>query len=160
MLTENDVVTAVATHLTKQGYHIDKALTTVERGIDIVAKRQSTGERLLIEAKGGTSSKEATARFGKPFTLNQARSHVSVAFYCAAKLYHRHSSENVKVALAFPDDSAHRGLVDDISSALDVLGVGVFFVGTDHQVTENPVLRKQIAAQPGSPPDVPQAAHR
>lgn len=148
MLTENDVVKAVATHLRKQGYHIDKALTTVERGIDIVANRQSTGETLFIEAKGGTSSKEATARFGKPFTPNQARSHVSVALYCVAKLYHRHSSENVKIALALPDDPVHRGLIGDINSALDALGVGVFFVGADNRVTEKPVFQKQVAAKP------------
>ena len=160
MLTENDVVTAVAKHLTTRGYCIVNALTTVERGIDIVAKRQPTGETLFVEAKGGTSSKKGTARFGKPFTRNQAKSHVSVALYFAAKLYHRHSSENVKVALALPDDLVHCGLVDDISSVLSMLGVGVFFVGADHRVTENPVLRKQLAAQPGSPPDAPQAAHR
>jgi len=160
VLTENDVVKAVAAHLAENGYRIDKALTTIERGIDIVAESRSTGDRLLVEAKGGTSSKSSTARFGEPFTLNQARSHVSVALYCAAKLYHRHSSENVTVALALPDDSVHRGLVNDIASALDVLGIGVFFVGADSRVTERPAVRRQVAAQPGSPPDAPQAARR
>lgn len=145
MLTENDVVKAVATYLTIQGYRIDKALTTVEQGIDIVAKHLHTDELLFVEAKGGTSSKEATARFGKPFTPNQAKSHVSVALYCAAKLYHRHSTENVNVALALPDDLVHRSLVDNISSALDVLGIGVFFVDAKHEVTENPVIRKKVA---------------
>ncbi len=159
MLTENDVVKAVAAHLAENGYRVDQALTTVERGIDVVAVSRSTGARLLVEAKGGTTSKP-TRRSGKPFTPSQARSHVSVALYCAAKLYHRRSSENVTVALAFPDDSVHRELVDDIVSALEVLGIGVFFVGADRSVTQRPAVRSRVAAQPGRPTDAPQTARR
>jgi hypothetical protein len=47
----------------------------MERGVDIVAVHLATGERLFVEAKGGTSSTAATARFGKPFTWNQPKGH-------------------------------------------------------------------------------------
>ncbi len=129
------MVQAVAGHLATEGYRIDKALSTVERGVDIVAAHLATGERLLVEAKGGTSSKAATRRFGKSFTRNQAKSHVSVAFYYAAKLRQRHSPEGARVALAFPDDANHRALVEDISSALGVLRIAVFLVDAARRVT-------------------------
>lgn len=134
MLTENDVIQAVSEYLRSKGYRIDRALSTAERGIDIVAVNGSTEKRLLVEAKGGTSSKAATARFGKPFTLNQARSHVSVALYCAARLRHLYLTERPEIALAFPDDNTHRRLVEEMHSTLQALEIAVFFVDADRQV--------------------------
>lgn len=135
MLTENDVVQAVAGYLKGEGYRIVSSLSTSQRGIDIVAEHPSTKKRLLVEAKGGTSSKEGTANYGNPFTSNQAKTHVSVAFYCAAMLRQKHSSEGAEVALAFPEDATHRALVEGISSALKLLGVSVFFVDSSRRVT-------------------------
>ena len=135
MLTENDVVQAVAAYLKGEGYEIVSSLSTRQRGIDIIAEHPSTKKRLLIEAKGGTSSKEGTANYGKPFTSNQAKTHVSVAFYYAAMLQQKHLSEGAEVALAFPEDVRHRKLVEDISSALKLLGVSVFFVDSSRRVT-------------------------
>lgn len=135
MLTENDVVQAVAGHLEGEGYRIVSSLSTSQRGIDIVAEHPSTKKRLLVEAKGGTSSKEGTANYGNPFTSNQAKTHVSVAFYYAAMLRQKHSSEGAEVALAFPEDATHRALVEGISSALNLLGVSVFFVDSLRRVT-------------------------
>ena len=66
MLTENDVVQAVAGHLEDEGYRIVRALSTNQRGIDIVAEHPATKKQLLVEAKGGTSSKEGTANYGAP----------------------------------------------------------------------------------------------
>ena len=134
MLTENDVVKAVAAHLKTEGYRVESTRSTVERGVDIVAIHPDTKRQLLVEAKGGTSSKSTTARYGRPFTPNQAKSHVSVAFYYAAKLRQRHSPDGAQIAMAFPDDSQHRTLVDDISSALDALGISVFFVNAARRV--------------------------
>lgn len=134
MLTEDDVVKAVAAHLKSEGYCVESTCSTGERGVDIVAIHSATNRRLLVEAKGGTSSKSTTARYGSPFTPNQAKSHVSVAFYYAAKLRQRHSAEGAEIAMAFPDDPQHRMLVDDITSALDTLGISVFFVDAAHRV--------------------------
>ena len=128
MITENDVVRAVADHLQVQGYRIDRQLSMVERGIDIDAVHPARGERLLVEAKGATSSKVGSSRFGKPFSPNQAKSHVSVAFYCGAKLVQRHAKEGTRVALAFPDDKNHRRLIEDIEAVLGSLNIAVFFV--------------------------------
>lgn len=95
MLTENEIIEALAEHLRQDGYRIDKQLTTLEQGIDIDAVHLATGRRLLVEAKGGTSSKDGTPRFGKPFSPNQAKSHVAVAFYCGAEMLQAYASEAV-----------------------------------------------------------------
>jgi hypothetical protein len=134
-LTENDVVKAVAAHLAARGYRIDRALSTSEQGIDIVGFHERSNRKMYVEAKGGTSSKPATNRFGKGFTPNQAKSHVSVALYCAARLHENAEAENADVALAFPGDVTHRKLVQRISKALQALSVTVYFVGEDHSVS-------------------------
>lgn len=137
MLTENDIVQAVAKYLEGIGFRIESALSTQEHGIDIVAEHPVTKKRVLVEAKGGTSSKIGSKRYGKPFSLNQAKTHVSVAFYWAAKLRENFLSQpaDVEIALAFPTDDAHRRLVENIYSALSTLGITVFFVDEDRQVT-------------------------
>src|SRR4051794_27602850 len=86
MLTENDVVEAVAAHLPSLGYIVEATCTTTQRGIDIVARHGRTGRRLRVEAKGGTSSKDHTDRYGKCFSPGQVVSHVSRALYKAAVL--------------------------------------------------------------------------
>ena len=138
MLTENEIVQTLAEHLRQTGYRIDNQLTTLEQGVDLDATNTATGRPLLIEAKGGTSSKEGTARFGKPFSHNQAKSHVSVAFYCAAKMLQKYAPEAAQIALASPDDRNHRGFVVAISAALNKLEVAVYFVDESRQVRTFP----------------------
>jgi len=150
-------VQAVAAHLKAEGYRIDSALATNERGIDIVAVIPGTKRQLLVEARGGTSSKPGTANFGNPFSSNQAKTHVSVAFYFAAMLRQEHSSEGAQVALAFPSDQTHRALINGIRSALNTLSISVFFVDADRRVTAFP---SDPTAQTGNPPAAPQAARR
>ena len=133
-LTENEIVQAVVGHLKATGYRIERALSTIEHGIDVEAVHEHTARRLFVEAKGGTSSKQSTSRYGKGFTPNQAKSHVSVALYCAARLHETADQKNADVALAFPDDSVHRKLVENIGKALRALNVTVFFVGADATV--------------------------
>ena len=67
MLTESDVIATVCDYLRAEGYEIRQQLTETEH--DIIAVRGD--ETLLIEAKGETSSKEGTNRFGKPFKRSQ-----------------------------------------------------------------------------------------
>lgn len=132
MLTENDVVRAVAVHLSSLGWNIQQQRTTDQTGIDLIAVNAATQQRLLVEAKGGTSSKEHTERFGKPFTGNQARSHVAVALYCGALMLTAYPDD--LIALAFPDDENHWLCVEAIGQALLTLGIRVFFVSLDGSV--------------------------
>ncbi len=58
MLTENDVVVATSRFLKEAGFQIEQALSTKERGVDLIATRGN--ERILVEAKGATSSKSGS----------------------------------------------------------------------------------------------------
>lgn len=71
MLNENDVVAAVCDYLKSQGYEIVQQCATTEQGIDIIARHPERSGRLLIEAKGGTSSREGSPRYDKGFSPSQ-----------------------------------------------------------------------------------------
>lgn len=130
MLTENDVVRAVSEFLAGRGIEIVQALTTALKGIDVIAR----GERAIwyVEAKGATSSKPETNRYGKPFNANQINSHVSRAIYAAmAVLGRAPGGPRTRVALALPDNEGHRVVVEPVRTALVRLGIAVFWVRDD-----------------------------
>lgn len=66
-----------------------------------------------------------------PFTRNQVRTHVAVAFYTAAKLLREPppvSGQRRRVAIALPDNQHHAEFILAISKPLTSLGIGVFWV--------------------------------
>ena len=130
MLTENDVVEAVAEYLKDQGWEIIETADTHQRGHDILAQRD--GIDLAIEAKGGTTSKN-TSRRSLPFSSSQKHDHVAKAFYKVACIY---SERRRRPGIALPSDDRHRKLVKDILPALESLGVLVFLVDEDRIVQE------------------------
>lgn len=131
MLTENQVVGAVKEHLEKKGWCIESTSSTSERGPDILAKKGET--TLVVEAKGGTSSKDETSRHGEPFDSGQKKDHVAKALYEAAKVF---SAGQHQAGIALPSDKRHSGLIEDIRPALKKLGVAVFLVNDDCTVRE------------------------
>lgn len=131
MLTENDIVSSVCTYLEERGWTIASRCDTGQRGTDIVAERD--GQRLLVEAKGGTSSKDFTNRFGKPFSPSQVSDHVANAVFTALELRSREPDSLVAVAL--PDDKGHRRFVDVVEPSLERLGIGAFWVSGDRVVS-------------------------
>jgi len=129
MLTENDIIEAVAASLRRGGYSIQRTATTVQRGVDIEAVSARKRRTILIEAKGETTSKESTSRYGKPFTRNQCRTHIAVALFTAAKARDAAKGRSGKVvAIALPDVEPNRELVASIRSSIRALGIGVFWV--------------------------------
>lgn len=131
-LTENDVVAACATYLRSTGYEINSACSTADRGVDLVATNRTTGSRLFVEAKGGTSSKAHTRRYGRPFDLRQARSHVSRALFEVARLASEPGAKDVAIAL--PTDAHHRRLVNQILPVLQRIPASVLWVSDDLSV--------------------------
>ena len=131
MLTENDVVEAVAEYLKDQGWQITDMSQTDQRGHDILARRG--GIALAVEAKGGTSSKRGTHRHGLPFNSGQKRSHVFVALYKAACVF---SAGHYRPGIALPSDDRHCQLIEDILPALEALRVAVFLVSENRTVHE------------------------
>lgn len=128
-LYEDDVVQAVIDYLVSEGWTIDSFALSHQHGDDIVASRGA--QQLIIEAKGDGSSKSNTARFGKPFTRNQVKTHVSVAVVRAMQVT---SKGLARAAVALPDSEFHRVEVGRIAPALRSVGIWVFWVSSDHSV--------------------------
>ena len=130
MLTENDVVDRLSHHLKTQGYHIIQELKTNQKGIDLVAEKK--GERLYVEAKGETSSKPHTNRYGKPFTANQINSHISRAILTSMKVLNSKSSEaRISVAIALPETKGHKKVVYEVINPLHELGITIFWINQE-----------------------------
>jgi hypothetical protein len=91
-------------------------------------------QTLLVEAKGETSSKAASARYGKPFSPKQVQSHVAKALYWAAA---RIGEEGRSVAIALPNTGEHITAIWPIEHTLSNLGVGIFWVSADGTVSPN-----------------------
>lgn len=127
MLTENNVIDILANYLEKEEkYKIIHKLTTQQKGVDIIAEKN--GVTLYIEAKGETSSKESSHRYGKPFTKNQVGTHVSVAVLTSLKILSKDNKTSRKVAMAFPDNKNHRDIIELIAPALRRTGIVTYLV--------------------------------
>ena len=132
-MDENAVVAAICTHLTNAGYAILQRLSTTGQGIDMIAKHPNKSGRLLVEAKGGTSSRVGSARYGKPYDDNQVFDRVGKGFYTAGCLYSRHRANGDEVALAFPDLPLFRKYIGLVKPALVDLGITVFLADPNTQ---------------------------
>ena len=130
MLFESDVVNAVCTELQARGYQIIQKLHTAEQGDDIIAlKRTAPVRELHVEAKGETSSRKGSRRYGKPFSSAQIRVHVGQAFYKAAVvLATKGEGVEVRAGIALPNTKGHHSVVDKIAPVLNQLGIAVFWV--------------------------------
>ncbi len=125
LLGEMDIIDSVCSYLETNGYRITSKVGSVsEHGIDIVAMSQHDKVRLHVEAKGQTSSKSETKRFGKEFTRNQKRDHLGKALLKSCEWI----QQNVAAAIALPDDTVDRELIDSITTAIARLGIVVFLV--------------------------------
>lgn len=131
MLTENDVINYLANHLeTDHGYFIQKKATTSQKGIDIIAIKN--GKKLCIEAKGETSSKIQTKRFGKPFTNSQVSTHISMAILYIMLEINKDADNDYAIAL--PDNLDHRNMICRLLTSLKQLNIKVYFVDIDGKV--------------------------
>jgi hypothetical protein len=130
MLYEQQVVDGVCCFLAKKGFRITQRLATTEHGEDIRALAPDRKQQVTIEAKGATSSKAKSNRYGKPFNSGQVRDHVAKAVHCAARFV----STDTLTGVAFPKNDAHVKCVSKILPALKRLRIEVFWVGVDKVV--------------------------
>lgn len=127
MLTESEVVKAVCGFLENNGFQVRQALCETERGVDILAISLNGQRQVSIEAKGETSSKPSTNRYGKAFNGGQVLDHVSKALYCAAR-----DCSSSLAGIALP--KAARKVRKRILPALRTLQIEVFWVLPDSKV--------------------------
>lgn len=136
MLFESDVIDAVCAFLQRGGYDIRQKLGPTERGDDIIAvKPGAESFELRVEAKGETSSKSTTRRYGKPFGSAQIRVHVAEALYKAATVVSTPSEHvDTRAGIALPSTQKHRRLIAQIEPVLRDLEIAVFFASEDGAV--------------------------
>jgi hypothetical protein len=132
MLTENDVVDATCKAIENEGYTINQKLNTIQKGIDVVGEKN--GIKIYIEAKGGTSSKLTTNRYGKPFNGNQVKDHVANALLKTCETISKYHGPNTEVAMAFPDNEEHRDRIAKIQPVIRKLNIILFWVKEDKSV--------------------------
>ena len=125
MLDENEVVEIIARHLSKQGYEIKQKLSTKQKGIDIIAMKGE--QRLMIEAKGETSSREGSQRYGKPYTASQVFNRVAKGVDTSIKTAEECADHEVS-CLAFPDSKLFREYLSSVINSLKMIGIVVFMV--------------------------------
>lgn len=121
--TENDVVVATGGFLHRVGWEVLQTLDTQQAGVDVVAVHAASNRRLHVEAKGATSSKPGTSRYGKPFDSSQVRDHVANALYAAARVH-----EDCSSAIAVPLSDLHIKYMRPIRRSLTTLNIAVFWV--------------------------------
>jgi hypothetical protein len=127
-LDENAVIEGLCAHLQREGYSIDQRLHTTQQGVDIIATH-ATGRRLLVEAKGATSSREGSARYGMGFTGSQVFDRMAKGVFTTLKLRAQYQDrQQTEVALAVPDLPGFRRQLEAVKRELSAAGLRVFLV--------------------------------
>lgn len=133
MLTENEVITAVSLFLEEKGFIIESKANTHQQGHDIIALNDE-GLRLYVEAKGATSSKHTSNRFGKAFSRSQVKTHVGVALIKVFQTKTKHPND--KACIALPQNEVHEQLVREIAPSVKAADIALFFVNENGLVTD------------------------
>ncbi len=131
MLNENQIVETVCDYLKKTGYKVEESRTTYDRGYDIVASK-CEGIKLIIEAKGATSSKPSSKRYNKEFDRKQVVNHVSRALYSTIKIINKYPKYEVGIAL--PHNDFHIKAIKDIQNVVELLKIKVYWVTENRDV--------------------------
>lgn len=132
-LNEDQVVDATVRYLRRQGYKILKVATTRDKGPDIISEKN--GRQLWVEAKGDTSARVGSPRFGQQFNRSQAFDHCAKAFYVAVKNSQlKDGGRRVQTALALPDNDINHERIDPIAGAMKKLDILMFWVSSSGRV--------------------------
>jgi hypothetical protein len=132
-MDENKIVEAVVGYLKSLGYVVKQSLTTKEKGIDIIADHALKGS-ILVEAKGGTSTFEGSARYGKAYKKSQVFDRVAKGFFTVAEM--KEKNPNAVVAFALPKTKWFEEYLGRVRNSLSALKIKVFLVGKDGVVEE------------------------
>lgn len=129
---ENAVVQSMCDALVASGYKIEQQLRTIERGIDIIATHPQTGVKVLVEAKGGTSSRKNSERYGNPYTQSQVFDLVAKGIFTCLQLRTENpDKKSVRVFLAIPDEpSFFKKYISTVASSLDSAGIEVWLANS------------------------------
>jgi len=133
-LFEDHVVDAVIKYLKNYKYTIIDFSHATETGDDIIAVSPNNQKKVFVEAKGATSSKSGSKRFGKPFTRGQVTTHISVSLYRAIDMKLNRNWEQVLSGIALPNNEHHLNIIRKIEPSLESLEIELFLVSNDLSV--------------------------
>lgn len=133
-MNENHVIAALKGHLLRRGYKLVSECSTTMRGIDLVMKKR--GKEIRVEAKGSTSSRENSRRFGKAFTDAQCHDHFSRAFFKACQMRDEtfQQRDSVLIAMAFAYTKHYQKYCSRTERSRRELRIGVFWVRSRNRV--------------------------
>jgi predicted nuclease with RNAse H fold len=126
---ENAVIHAICEYLSAGGYKIVQKLGTTEHGVDVIAEHPGTHVRALVEAKGGTSSRDGSERFGKPYTQTQVFDRVAKGIFTCLQMRTENPDKNaVRVILAVPEKPVYfLKYISKVISSLERAGIEVWY---------------------------------
>lgn len=128
-MDENAVIESVCKLLISSGCQIVNRCNTTQRGIDVVARKESTGEEFFIEAKGGTSSRIGSPRFDKPYTQSQVFDRVAKGVFTCIELRSKHSNRSKQhIILAVPNERLFHYYLKPALPQLEASGLEIWFI--------------------------------
>jgi hypothetical protein len=136
-MNENDVIAELKKHLQSQNYTLVSECSTTMQGKDLVMKKSN--HEIWIEAKGKTSSRELSSRYGLDFNDAQCHDHFSRAFFKACEMRDetKRSGRNIRIAMAFAHTKHYQKYCDRTNDTRKELGIGLFWVKETGVVEES-----------------------
>lgn len=131
MHDENAVVDAVCAFLKSRGFRITEKRRASQRGYDIEARTADGRQKVAIEAKGETTTREGSDSYGKPFSSRTIYTCVTTAYFCAST----YGPKGLLAGIAFPDNDAFRKQVAELLPSLARLEIELFWVGPAGRVS-------------------------
>ena len=126
-LNEDEVVAALCRELIATGFEIEQQLTTKDKGVDVIAQHPQTKVRVFVEAKGGTSCRRNSERFGKPFSSEQVFGRVARGVFTCLQLREKYSNKaHNRIVLAVPDTRQFQMKVATVATQLEAAGIEVW----------------------------------
>jgi hypothetical protein len=127
-MNENQVIEALKGHLLARGYAFVSECSTTMQGIDLVMVKNN--QEIWIEAKGDTSSREGSNRFGLVFNDQQCNDHYSRAFFRACQMRDeaKRTGQPAHMTMAFAHTKHYQKYFDRTNSTRRELGISVFWV--------------------------------
>ena len=127
-MNENHVIAELKKYLHARDHLLISECSTVMQGIDLVMKKGN--QEIWVEAKGSTSSRENSNRFGKVFNDAQCHDHFSRAFFKACQMRDeaKQSKKDVRIAMAFSHTKHYQKYCDRVNATRKELGIELFWV--------------------------------
>ncbi len=136
-MNKDDVAEAVSLDLLKRGYSILKKHRGRRKGADIIARDPESKRRLLISAAGLDRDEAAKQKPGVRRTESQVLECMARSVRSALTMPEEDRfGPGDQIGLAFPDVPTCRKYLAVEKPVLDSLGVKIFIVREDRQVSE------------------------